>query len=268
MKNLKQIKKKKEILNTFSKLIISDVSFTYPGTENKVLKSVSLEIKKGESICIVGRNGSGKSTLIKLILGLYTPESGSIKIDDVDIFDVKSNGKFYASAILQDYARYSFSLKENIIFDRNIDDEQVINILKKVDFSEDEINKLPCSINTFMNREYDENGISLSDGQWQRVAVARAFFQNTPIIILDEPTSNLDPISEDNLYNVINENKGNKTVIMVSHRLSGVINSDKIIVVDDGSIAGIGTHKELLLNCPIYKYMFELQSKRYIENNA
>ena len=127
------------------------------------------------------------------------------------------------------------------------------------------MDNLPNGLQTFLNREYDEDGIVLSEGQWQRVAVARALCHNMPLIILDEPTSTLDPVSEENIYNVISTHKGDKTVIMVSHRLSGAMSADKIIVIDDGMIAGVGTHQELMKDCEIYSKMFNLQSNRYLQ---
>lgn len=135
---------------------------------------------------------------------------------------------FYtAAATFQDYAKYSFTLKENIAFDIDISDEEIKKILHEVDFSKKELDNLPNGLQTFLNREYDEDGIVLSEGQWQRVAVARALCHNMPLIILDEPTSTLDPVSEENIYNVISNAKGRKTVIMVSHRLSGARSADK-----------------------------------------
>ncbi|MDR2731264.1 MAG: ABC transporter ATP-binding protein/permease, partial [Treponema sp.] len=184
---------------------------------------------------------------------------------DKNISILKNEGASYASAAFQDYAKYSLTLKENIVFENDTADEDIINLLYKVDFSKKELDNLPNGLQTFLNREYDEDGIVLSEGQWQRVAVARAFCHNMPLIILDEPTSSLDPVSEENLYNVINTIKGEKTVIMVSHRLSGVISSDKIFVIDNGMIAGAGTHNELMKKCEIYNKMFNLQANRYLQ---
>lgn len=256
---------KSSTMESFKKISVKNVSFTYPGTDRIILKNVNLEINRGESVCVVGRNGMGKSTLVKLILGLYSPDEGSICIDGKDISTLRNEGVLYASATFQDYAKYSFTLKENIVFENEITDEEIEKILYKVDFSQKELENLPNGLQTFLNREYDEDGIVLSEGQWQRVAVARALCHNMPLIILDEPTSNLDPVSEENIYNVINTHKGDKTVIMVSHRLSGAMSADKIVVVNDGMIASVGTHDELMKNCEIYNKMFNLQANRYLQ---
>ena len=252
-------------IDKFEKISINNLSFTYPGTERMILKNINLEINRGESICIVGRNGTGKSTLVKLILGLYTPDEGSISIDGKDIYTLRNNGVSYAAATFQDYAKYSFTMKENISFNYEVPDEKIEKILYEVDFSQKELNDLPNGLQTFLNREYDQDGITLSEGQWQRVAVARALCHNMPLIILDEPTSSLDPVSEEKIYNVISTHKGDKTIVMVSHRLSGVMNADKIIVIDNGMIAGVGTHDDLMNNCDIYRKMFNLQASRYLK---
>lgn len=264
--NYGRIASKSSAMENFEKISVKNVSFTYPGTDRMILKNVTLEINSGESVCVVGRNGMGKTTLVKLILGLYSPDEGSISIDGKDIGTLRNEGVMYASATFQDYAKYCLTLKENIIFENEIPDEEIEKILYEVDFSEKELKNLPNGLQTFLNREYDEDGIVLSEGQWQRVAVARALCHNMPLIILDEPTSNLDPVSEENIYNVISKHKGDKTVIMVSHRLSGAMSADKIVVIDDGMIVGVGTHHELIKKCEIYNKMFNLQANRYLQN--
>ena len=256
---------KTSIMERFEKISVNNLSFTYPGTERVILKNVNLEIKRGESVCIVGRNGMGKTTLVKLILGLYQPNEGSICIDGKDIQTLRNDGVLYAAATFQDYAKYSLTMKENISFDREISDEEIEKLLYEVDFSKKELESLPNGLQTFLNREYDQDGITLSEGQWQRVAVARALCHNMPLIILDEPTSSLDPVSEENIYNIISAHKGEKTIVMVSHRLSGAMRADKIVAVDDGMIVGVGKHDELMKKCNIYRKMFNLQASRYLK---
>lgn len=252
-------------ITQFNDISVKNVSFTYPGTSRLVLKNINMNIKYGEKVCIVGRNGMGKSTLVKLILGLYKPNTGSICIDEQEAYILKEKGVVYASAVFQDYAKYGLTLKENIIFDEEVSDDDVKKILFDVGFSDQEIDNLPDGLQTYLNREYDENGIVLSEGQWQRIAVARAVCRGTPLIILDEPTSNLDPISEEAIYTMMNKYSNERTIIMISHRLSGVISADKIVVIDDGMITGIGTHNELLQTCSIYKEMFEKQANKYLQ---
>ncbi|MDR0553413.1 MAG: ABC transporter ATP-binding protein/permease [Treponema sp.] len=247
----------------FKNISVENVSFTYPGTSRQVLYDVNVSIEHGESVCVVGRNGMGKSTLVKLLMGLYTPDSGSISIDGKNIALLRKEGIQYASATFQDYAKYALTLKENVCLDQDIPDDEVMALLKEADMSEKEIAALPHGLHTYLNREFDEDGVQLSEGQWQRVAVARALCRDTPLVILDEPTSNLDPVSEENIYNIINAHHGSKTVIMVSHRLSGAARADKIIVVDNGGIAGVGTHAELMETCEIYRTMFTVQARRY-----
>ncbi len=258
---------KHSAMESFRKISVENVSFTYPGTDRIILKDVNLEINHGESVCVVGRNGMGKSTLVKLLLGLYMPDQGFIRIDGREISELRSESVLYASATFQDYAKYSFTLKENIAFENDIPDEEIKKILFEVDFSRKELDDLPNGLQTFMNREYDEDGVVLSEGQWQRIAVARALCRNVPLVVLDEPTSNLDPVSEEKIYNVINENRGSRTVVMVSHRLSGAMNADKIVVIDDGRVAGVGSHQELMEDCEIYRKMFQIQRGRYLRKD-
>ena len=195
------------------------------------------------------------------------PDQGFIRIDGREISELRSESVLYASATFQDYAKYSFTLKENIAFENDIPDEEIKKILFEVDFSRKELDDLPNGLQTFMNREYDEDGVVLSEGQWQRIAVARALCRNVPLVVLDEPTSNLDPVSEEKIYNVINENRGSRTVVMVSHRLSGAMNADKIVVIDDGRVAGVGSHQELMEDCEIYRKMFQIQRGRYLRKD-
>lgn len=238
---------------------LKNVSFRYPSAESEALKAVNLKIRSGETIAVIGINGSGKSTLCKLLLGLYKPTKGDVSFGN----NLKNNSKnLNASAVFQDFCRYKISLKENICIsniDSEIDFNAFRNFCEKNDINVDEFD---CGGDTILSREFD--GMELSGGQWQKIAIARGVFRDSPLIILDEPTSAIDPLEEMKLYNKFIKICEGKTAVIVSHRLSSVQIADRIIVMDNGSIIEEGTHEELLALNGLYSKMYRLQKETYI----
>ncbi len=245
---------------------IKNVSFSYD-EKNKVLKNVNLSIKAGEKIAIVGYNGAGKSTLIKLILRLYLPQEGKIELDNVpaDKYNLKSYRDRFGVAF-QNSVIYAATVAENIMLQPLEDtknDEMVTQAINKCGLAS-EINKYPEGIHTIMTKEFDENGIELSGGQKQKIALSRVFAKKSGVIILDEPSSALDPISEYEMYRNMLELSEGRTFIVISHRLSVTKDVDRIILLENGEIVESGSHQELINKGGKYAKMWNIQAKQYI----
>ena len=223
-----------------------NVSFRYPNTDTYVLKHVNLKFKVGEKLAVVGMNGSGKTTFIKLMCRLYDPTEGEILLNGVNIkkYDYNEYMSIF-SVVFQDFRLFSFSLGQNVSASASYDREKVIECLKKAGFAE-RLNSLPNDLDTFLYKDIDAEGVEISGGEAQKLALARALYKNTPFIILDEPTAALDPISEYVVYSKFNEIAGTKTSIYISHRLASCRFCDKIAVFHEGEIIQIGSHEELL----------------------
>jgi ATP-binding cassette subfamily B protein len=249
--------------NTFEKIEFKNVNFVYPGGKEPALKNINFTIKKGENIAFVGHNGAGKTTLIKLLLRFYDPTKGEILIDGVNLYQLDLNFWYGQIGVLfQDFAKYYLSLKENVVLGniKKIDNKSVLDALKKA--KAEELLKQEKGLDQILGRWF-EKGREISVGQWQKIAIARALYRDAPILILDEPTSNLDPQAEEEIFaNLINVYQ-NKTLILVSHRFSTVRKADKIYVLDNGEIIESGTHEFLLKNNKLYKKFFEIQKKGY-----
>jgi len=248
------------------KIEFKNVCFSYPGTTRKVLNNINVTINAGESCVLVGLNGAGKTTLIKLLTRLYDPTEGEILLDGRNIkeYDVESLYKIYG-IIFQDFGKYAFSVKENISFG-NIDIPMEMENIENAAIqssSEDFISKLPLGYDTPLMRIFEPTGIELSIGQWQKLSIARAFYSDSDILILDEPTASLDPMAEQEIYNQFEMLRKGKTTIFVSHRLSSATIADKIIVLKYGEIIEIGTHDELMNNKGEYYDLFSTQAKHY-----
>ena len=223
-----------------------DVSFKYPNTDTYVLKHVNLKFKVGEKLAVVGMNGSGKTTFIKLMCRLYDPTEGEILLNGVNIkrYDYNEYMSIF-SVVFQDFRLFSFPLGQNVSASASYDREKVIECLKKAGFAE-RLNSLPNDLDTFLYKDIDAEGVEISGGEAQKLALARALYKNTPFIILDEPTAALDPISEYEVYSKFNEIAGTKTSIYISHRLASCRFCDKIAVFHEGEIIQIGINEELL----------------------
>lgn len=237
-----------------------NMSFTYPGNSEPTLKNINLEIKPYEKIALVGYNGAGKTTLTNLLLRLYDVTDGSILIDGQNIKDVTvSSHRNRFSAVFQDFQTFACSVGENVALDENVDKARVLQALRHSGFSKE----LKNGTDTELLREFDDEGIMLSGGEAQKIAIARAFYKNCPYIILDEPSANLDPIAEYNLNKAMIEAANHKTVIFISHRLSTTVVADKIYVMENGEIIEAGSHGELMAQNGTYAKMFTLQSEKY-----
>lgn len=223
-----------------------NVSFQYPNSNAYALKHVNLKFKVGEKLAVVGMNGSGKTTFIKLMCRLYDPTEGEILLNGVNIkkYDYKEYTSIF-SVVFQDFRLFSFSLGQNVSASASYDEEKVIECLKKAGFAE-RLNSLPNKLNTFLYKDIDADGVEISGGEAQKLALARALYKNVPFIILDEPTAALDPISEYEVYSKFNEIAGTKTAIYISHRLASCRFCDKIAVFHEGEIIQLGSHEELL----------------------
>lgn len=257
---------KLDLNEKFEALDIKDVTFSYPKTEKKALENVDLKIKRGQKIAIVGLNGAGKTTLIKMLLKFYNPDNGDIYYNNQTIRDSKEKdvrNKF--SIIFQDYKLYAVTIAENVLMRRvktEEDEKRVWDALEKVDLV-DVIKKYPNGINTLQSRELDEKGASFSGGEQQRIALARVFASDADIYILDEPTSNLDPLAERNINKLIIEKSQDKTIIIIAHRLSTVVDADEIILIESGKIVEKGSHEYLMNANGKYANMFNTQAALY-----
>ena len=239
-----------------------DVSFSYPGQSRFVLEHISIKISQNEKVAIVGENGAGKSTLVKLIMRLYKPTSGKILLNGVDIQDIDITTYIkLISAVFQDYKILAFSIAENIAVEHR-DDIHLMDTLSKVGLKQ-RVADLPNGFETKLSKEFDIEGTEFSGGEQQKVALAQAIYKNSQIVILDEPTSNLSPIAEYELYKQFNDLVSGKMALFISHRMSSCRFCDKIMVLDNGKIAEYGTHKELIQYNGIYADMFSTQAQYY-----
>lgn len=223
-----------------------NVSFKYPGTENNVLKNLNMKLDIGKRLAIVGMNGSGKTTFIKLLIRLYDPTEGKILLNGIDIknYDYDEYLRIF-SVVFQDFKLFSFGLGQNVGSSMEYDEEKAIKSLKEVGFNK-ELDKFKKGLDTSLYRDFDKDGIEVSGGEAQKIAMARAIYKDRPFIILDEPTAALDPISEFEIYTKFNEIVGDKTAIYISHRLSSCRFCDDIIVFQEGQIIQRGKHEKLL----------------------
>lgn len=246
-------------------LELKNVCFRYKNGEKDVLKNVSMTIHKGEKLALVGENGAGKTTLIKLIMRLYDVTDGSITFGGVDIrkFDTKEYRRRIA-AVFQDFQIYGATLAENVKTDlvEESDREKVVSALEKADLKS-KLAKLPNGIDTELTKEFSDSGTMLSGGEAQKAAIARMFMRDMSVAILDEPSSALDPIAEYRLNKSMLENAENQAVILISHRLSTTKDADRIILLENGSIAESGTHSELLAKGGTYAKMWNVQAEKY-----
>lgn len=239
---------------------VKNITFRYEGNEKNILDGISFEIKPFEKVALVGYNGAGKTTLTNLLLRLYDVKDGSIEIGGRDIREetVDSHRNRFA-AVFQDFQIFSASVGENVALSKEYDDKRVWEALRCAGFDKE----LPNGLKTILLREFDENGLMLSGGEQQKIAIARAFYKDCPYVILDEPSANLDPISEYELNHAMMTGAENKTVIFISHRLSTTRNADKIFMMEKGKIIESGSHDELMNLGGKYAEMFNLQAEKY-----
>jgi len=249
----------------FESLSLQNLTFAYPGKDASTLHKVQLDIRRGEKIAIVGYNGAGKTTLIKLLMRLYDPAEGEILYNGLPLsaYDTESLRRRIA-AVFQDYRIFAAAVAENVVGGPYEDSrkEEVLDALEKSTFG-DKLSSMPDGIMTPLTREFDANGTVLSGGEAQKIAIARAFYKDADLIILDEPSSALDPEAEYALNCAISDYAGDKTVVFISHRLSTTRNADRIYMFEDGNLAESGTHSELMEKKGKYAHMFNVQAEKY-----
>ncbi|MDE7284709.1 MAG: ABC transporter ATP-binding protein/permease [Lachnospiraceae bacterium] len=243
-----------------------NVSFKYPGSENYALRNVNMKFEIGRRLAVVGMNGSGKTTFIKLLCRLYDPTEGEILLNGIDIR--KYNYAEYMmifSIVFQDFRLFALKLGENVACNTAYDRERVLDSLKKSGFSE-RLSELQDGVETYLYKDYDSNGVNISGGEAQKIAIARALYKDAPFIILDEPTAALDPIAEAEIYSKFNDIAGDKTAIYISHRLSSCKFCDMIVVFHDGAIIQQGTHDSLVADeSGKYYELWHAQAQYYTE---
>ncbi|MCM1487707.1 MAG: ABC transporter ATP-binding protein/permease [Firmicutes bacterium] len=257
-------KGKKSVENIPHTIEFKNVSFTYPNTDVKVLKDISVTLRQGEHLSVVGLNGAGKTTFVKLLCRLYDPTSGEILLDGVNIkeYDYNQYMSLFAP-VFQDFKLFAFSIRENIILDGPGNDKELEKLAEQVGLR-DKLASLEKGDSTVLFKSFDENGIEPSGGEQQKLAIARALYKNSPTVILDEPTAALDPVAEYDIYRQFNALVGGKTAVYISHRLSSCRFCDKIAVFGDGRVKEYGTHEELAgIDGGIYAGMFAAQAQYY-----
>lgn len=242
------------------------VSFTYPGTEQPVLRDLNMRIRPGERVALIGENGAGKSTLAKLMLGLYQPTSGRILVDGRDLCELNFTAwRTQCAMIFQDFMRYHFTARDNIGFGdlQQLDNHSAIRGAARKSGADEVIEHLPQQYETLLGKAYDESGQDLSGGQWQKLALARAYLRNAAVLVLDEPTAALDARAEVEVYRQFRDVSHGKSALLISHRLGSARLADRIVVLENGQIAEQGTHDDLLAHDGLYAAMFKLQAHWY-----
>lgn len=241
-----------------------NVTFRYPDTDKNVLDNVSFYVSKYETVSIIGANGAGKTTMILLLMRLYDPTDGVILLDGTDIREYSVEYLYQLYGVLfQDYCNYSVCAKESITFSTDTVSKNIFEHSVKASTAYKFMETLEYGYDTPLSRAFDPRGTELSTGQKQRIALARAYFKDAPIIVLDEPSASIDPDSEAEILKAVNEMKGTRNIWLISHRLSTCVISDRILLFKDGKLIGNGSHSELINTNYEYKRMFQLQADRY-----
>lgn len=241
-----------------------NVSFTYPTGHRPAVDHVSVELRAGEVIALVGENGSGKTTLTKLLTGLYSPDTGEFLVNGKAITET-ADLRSLSTVLFQDYLRYKLSVAENIALGDPAflgDMERVAEAARRAGAA-GIIADLPGQYDARLGSEFT-GGTDLSLGQWQRIALARAFFRAAPLVVLDEPTAAMDPRAEADLFSHIRELFADRTVLLISHRFSSVRSADRIYVLEHGKIIEAGTHDQLMVADSVYAELFHIQATAYL----
>ncbi len=252
----------------FQSIRVEDVRFRYPGSDVDALRGVTIELKAGEVVALVGENGSGKTTLAKIIAGLYRPDSGRILWDDRDLATIRASSlRERVTVIFQDFVRYALTGWDNIGIgrvDQPLSQEEVLAAARAAG-ADTALQELPHGFDTVLSRVFTE-GRDLSGGQWQRVALARSFYRDAPLVILDEPSASLDPRAEHELFSTLRSALHGRTALFISHRFSTVRGADRIYVLHEGELAEQGSHGDLMALNGRYADLFRLQSNAYVNS--
>lgn len=254
-----------KVLDKIERIEFKNVSFSYPNAVEKSLSNISFVIEKNQKVAIVGCNGAGKTTIVKLLLRLYEPDSGEILINgcNINVYQINSL-RNCIGVLFQDYSIYPFSIRDNVKIGKNVEQEDIENALRKVRMY-DKVLSLKNGLDTAITNQMEDEGVELSGGEAQRIALARMYVCSCSMIILDEPTSSLDPLIENELYDAILDDSKEKAVIIISHRLAFTHRMSKIICMQDGCKKEEGTHNELMkIENGQYRSMFEVNTRRYV----
>ncbi len=247
----------------FESLVFKNVTFTYPGSDRKIIDNLSFKINKGEKISIVGVNNAGKTTIVKLLLRFFDIDSGEILYNGVNIKKISKKSLYEKiTGVFQDFAIMPFTIKENIIGNKDYEEEKTSEIIERLDLCE-KIKELPKGLDTYLNKDIYEDATDLSLGQKQKLAIARALYQDADFLILDEPTASLDPLAESKIYEHFNEMTEDKTAIFISHRMSSSRFTDKILLLDEGKAAAFDSHENLMAYDNLYSKLYKAQAQYF-----
>jgi ATP-binding cassette subfamily B protein len=245
-----------------------NVTFTYPGAAKPTIQNLSFTLADGEKLALVGQNGAGKTTIAKLALRLYDPDDGEILYGGVNIKDLRlADYRAAFAVVFQDFRNFAVSVAENVLLHPEAPGERetVLDALDKSGFSE-KLKRLPDGADTRLTREFDEQGVNLSGGEGQKLSIARIYAKQADIAILDEPTSALDPLAEYKMYENMMDACRDRSVLFISHRLSSAVLADRVLLLEDGSVAESGTHAALMAADGAYAAMFRMQAEKYRES--
>ena len=243
---------------------IENVSFHYPNAARMVLKNINLTIPNGQNIAIIGENGAGKTTLVKLLIRIYDPTEGRILLNGIDLKDIPEGMLFKLySTLFQSFGKFYLTIRENmeLASGKKLTDEEYLKALRLSNAAKF-IEKFPKKLDQQLGPNYTD-GIDLSGGQWQQLAIGKALVRKTPVLILDEPTSSVDAKSEMEIFDRLNRETKDSTVIFISHRFSTIKDAERIVVIDRGKIIEDGNHEVLMGNKGKYKTLYVLQAERY-----
>ena len=247
----------------FESLEFKNVTFTYPGSERKIIDNLSFKISNGEKISIVGVNNAGKTTIVKILLRFFNIDSGEILYNGVNINKISKMSLYEKiTGVFQDFSIMPFTIRENIIANKDFNEDKTDEIIRRLDLDE-KIKELPNGLDTYLNKDIYENATDLSLGQKQKLAIARALYQDADFLILDEPTASLDPLAESKIYEHFNEMTEGKTAIFISHRMSSSRFTDKILLLDGGCAAAFDSHDNLMKTDNLYSKLYKAQAQYF-----